>query len=151
MPVTRIISGAQTGADQGGLDAAIRLGLMTGGWIPKGRRTEQGPLDIHKFKLYRLQEHSSWAYPARTRQNVLDSDGTVLFGNMASPGCRLTIKYCIEHNKPYFIVKLDTHASELREWLQAYNISTVNTAGNREESNPGIHDFTMNFWLATLS
>ena len=34
----RIISGGQTGADRGGLDAAIELGIPHGGWCPKGRR-----------------------------------------------------------------------------------------------------------------
>ena len=33
----KIISGGQTGADQAALDAAIKLGIPHGGWIPKGR------------------------------------------------------------------------------------------------------------------
>ncbi|MFH7326653.1 YpsA SLOG family protein [Desulfurivibrio sp. C05AmB] len=41
--LTRIISGGQTGADQAGLDVAIKLGIPHGGWIPKGRMTEAGP------------------------------------------------------------------------------------------------------------
>ena len=38
----KIVSGAQTGVDQGGLLAAIDLGLEWGGWVPKGWRTEIG-------------------------------------------------------------------------------------------------------------
>ena len=34
----KIVSGAQTGVDQGGLLAAIDLGLEWGGWVPKGWR-----------------------------------------------------------------------------------------------------------------
>jgi hypothetical protein len=37
----KIISGGQTGADQAGLDVAIELGIPHGGWIPKGRKTEE--------------------------------------------------------------------------------------------------------------
>ncbi|MGD2098928.1 MAG: putative molybdenum carrier protein [Desulfobacterales bacterium] len=37
------MSGGQTGDDQAGLDAAIELGIAHGGWIPKGRKTEEGP------------------------------------------------------------------------------------------------------------
>ncbi|MDX9833982.1 MAG: putative molybdenum carrier protein, partial [Desulfobulbus sp.] len=40
----RIISGGQTGADQAALDAAIALSLPHGGWLPRGRKTESGPL-----------------------------------------------------------------------------------------------------------
>ena len=37
-----IISGGQTGVDQGALEAAMRLGLATGGWCPPGRCCESG-------------------------------------------------------------------------------------------------------------
>ena len=40
----KIISGGQTGADQAALDAAIELTIPYGGWLPKGRKTEDGPL-----------------------------------------------------------------------------------------------------------
>jgi len=43
--VKKIISGGQTGADQAALDVAIQLGISHGGWIPKGRLTENGMLD----------------------------------------------------------------------------------------------------------
>ena len=40
--ITKIVSGGQSGADQGGLDAAIELGIPHGGWCPKGRKSEDG-------------------------------------------------------------------------------------------------------------
>ena len=43
MSIKKIISGFQTGADIGGILAAKRLGLETGGTMPKGFRTEDGP------------------------------------------------------------------------------------------------------------
>ena len=39
----RVISGGETGADQGGMEAAIDLGLPTGGTAPPNFRTESGP------------------------------------------------------------------------------------------------------------
>jgi len=42
--ITRIISGGQTGADRAALDVAIKLSIPHGGWIPKGRKTEDGTL-----------------------------------------------------------------------------------------------------------
>lgn len=72
----KIISGAQTGADRAALDVAIALGLDYGGSLPKGRLTEEGPLDP---KYDRMTELDSPSYPKRTLKNVLDSDATLLF------------------------------------------------------------------------
>ncbi len=40
--INKVISGAQTGADRGGIDAAIEMNIPYGGWIPKGRMAENG-------------------------------------------------------------------------------------------------------------
>ncbi len=52
MTIRKIISGGQTGVDQAALDVAIKCNLPRGGWIPKGRLTENGPLP----EKYNLQE-----------------------------------------------------------------------------------------------
>lgn len=36
--IAKIVSGGQTGADRGDLDAAIELDVSHGGWCPLGRR-----------------------------------------------------------------------------------------------------------------
>jgi hypothetical protein len=40
----KIISGGHTHADQAALDVAIELGIPHCGWIPEGRKTENGRL-----------------------------------------------------------------------------------------------------------
>jgi hypothetical protein len=70
-----IVSGGQTGADRAALDWALARGVECGGWCPKGRKAEDGPID----PKYRLKETPSAAYLQRTEWNVRDSDGTVLF------------------------------------------------------------------------
>jgi Circularly permutated YpsA SLOG family len=55
------------------VDEAIEEGISHGGWTPKGRKTEAGPLP----DKYQLQEMSTAHYPKRTEQNVIDSDGTL--------------------------------------------------------------------------
>jgi hypothetical protein len=72
--IKKIISGGQTGADQAALDAAIKWDIPHGGWVPKGRRTESGPLS----NRYQLKEMPTDSYPSRTEQNVIDSDGTLI-------------------------------------------------------------------------
>ena len=74
----QVISGGQTGADLGGLIAARAFSLRTGGWMPMGFLTLDGP-QPDLAKLYGLQEHSSASYPPRTRRNVQQSDATIRF------------------------------------------------------------------------
>src|SRR5438552_18876277 len=84
-----IHSGGQTGVDRAALDVALELGLPCGGWCPKGRRAEDGPIPAR----YPLIETSSPFYPQRTKRNVLDSDGTLIltFG-CPTGGTALTIR-----------------------------------------------------------
>jgi hypothetical protein len=42
--IVKIISGGQTGAGRAALDFAIEHGIPHGGWRPKGRRSEDGPM-----------------------------------------------------------------------------------------------------------
>ena len=70
----KIISGGQTGADQAVLDIVIKLGLPHGGWIPKGRIAEAGPLP----DKYRLKEMPTDSYSECIEQNVKDSKGTLI-------------------------------------------------------------------------
>jgi len=53
--IKKIISGRQTGADRAALDVAIKLGIPHGGWIPKGRETEDGKLRHGIFSYYLLE------------------------------------------------------------------------------------------------
>ena len=131
---TKIISGGQTGADIGGLVAARFLGLATGGTAPKGYRTDAGPQPT-VLQSYGLVEHPSRAYPPRTRANVLNSDATILFGNLESPGCTLTRELCTTLRKPYLT---NPSAHELRRWVTVNQFSVINIAGNRERTNPGL-------------
>ncbi|MCF7788694.1 MAG: putative molybdenum carrier protein [Prosthecobacter sp.] len=75
MGITKIISGAQTGADRAGLDVAILHAFPHGGWCPEGRKAEDGPIDAK----YELTETPSSNYLQRTEWNVRDTDGTIVF------------------------------------------------------------------------
>ncbi len=95
--IKKIISGGQLGADQAALDAAIKLEIPHGGWIPKGRMTESGPLPDR----YKLQEMTTNSYPKRTEKNVTDSDGTVIISSgKLTDGSKLTEKLAEKHKKP---------------------------------------------------
>src|ERR1700732_297901 len=94
----KVISGGQTGADRAGLDFAIETGLEHGGYVPRGRKAEDGRID----ERYNLVELSTSSYPARTRKNVEESDGTVIFSleRRLSGGTKLTRDYAHKLGKP---------------------------------------------------
>jgi len=147
--LTKIVSGAQTGADQGGLEAAKRFGLETGGWIPKGFLTEDGPRpDL--ADLYGIVEHSSSSYVPRTHANARDSDGTIRFAhNFYSAGEICTLKAIEQYGKPYYDVSV--HAPQEHEkvarWILDNDIKILNVAGNRESKCPGLYEYTVNYLL----
>jgi len=68
-------------------------------------------------------------YPKRTRKNVEDADGTVLFGDTNSPGSKLTLSHAKKIGKPYIA---NPAASDLRQWIIDNDIETLNIAGNRK-------------------
>jgi hypothetical protein len=138
MILGKVISGAQTGADRGGLIGAKRAGIATGGFIPKGAKTELGS-EPELIKEFSLWEHSSANYPPRTRANVSTSDATLLMGRTNSRGTALTIKFCKQYGKPY-IDNPKPHS--LAEFIKKNNVYTLNVAGNRESKLAGIQNHT---------
>lgn len=147
--LTKIISGGQTGADQGALHGAKLAGLETGGAAPKGYWTEDGRANL--LRGYGLIETSAMGYPPRTRINVMNSDGTLIFGDPESRGSALTARYCVELGKPCHIVRWRKSGIELNTlklaayWASVNYIKTLNVAGNRESKNLGIHNATSHF------
>lgn len=134
----RIISGGQTGVDRAALDTAIELGLEHGGWCPQGRKAEDGIIACR----YRLHETADDKYAARTRLNVQDADGTlILYCGSLAGGTQLTAQLAGQLHKPLLLVDLGNPApvEEIRAWLSANHIATVNIAGPRESKNPGIY------------
>lgn len=139
--ITKIVSGGQTGADVSALDAAIELNILRGGWIPKGRKTESGPLP----DKYQLQEMSTGSYTRRTEQNVIDSDGTAIFSHgRLSGGSLRTFKYAKKHNKPSIHLDMtrlpvDEAVREMLQWIKENKIQILNVAGPRGSKDPEIY------------
>ena len=97
--VPKIVSGGQTGADRAALDWALAHNVPYGGWCPKGRKAEDGPIDAK----YPLKETPSASYIQRTEWNVRDSDATVLFSlnRVLSSGSKKTLEFARHHRKPH--------------------------------------------------
>lgn len=145
--IEKVISGGQTGADQGGLFAASALYIETGGWAPVGFRTETGLTPMLGTR-FGLKEYPSSKYADRTFANVKDSDGTIRFAtDFTSPGERCTFKAIQEYRKPYldiYVPKPPPH-EDVVKWLKDNNIKVLNVAGNRESTSPGLQEFVAKY------
>ncbi len=145
-PVRRIVSGGQTGVDQGGLDAAIELQIEHGGWCPAGRICEEGVIPDR----YQLVETESSDYAFRTRRNVIDSDATLILARgPLTGGTALTQRHAVARNRPHRVVDLDHPPSveNMRAWLSDAKIGVLNIAGPRESGAPGIRQQARDFLL----
>ena len=146
----RVVSGGQTGVDRAALDVALELGMSCGGWCPKGRRAEDGPL----APRYPLVETPSAEYAQRTEWNVRDSDGTlVLSRGEPSGGTAQTVEVAARLGKPHLVVDLTAlpDAAAVRDWIRTHRIETLNVAGPRESTRAGIHAAASQFLRLVLS
>jgi len=140
--LAKIISGGQTGADRAVLDAALKFGITHGGWMPQGRLAEDGRLS----DKYNLREMPTDSYPARTEQNVVDSDGTVIFSHgKPSGGTDYTREMALRHGKQLLGIDLNQTtpfeaASLIVSWIQLRRIKILNVAGPRASEDAGIYN-----------
>jgi len=161
LAVTKIISGGQTGGDIGGLEGAKAVGIETGGTAPpnwlSGDKNEKALLE--SFGLVEGVSDPK-TYPKRTMKNVDDSDGTLATLWGTSVGTSKTIGYAQtgkwQHgtgkssdkgHRPVLVITtkdVNEAAEQLLEFVIKNNIKTLNVAGHREVSHPGIAEFTKN-------
>ncbi|MDC0663573.1 YpsA SLOG family protein [Marinobacter sp. SS21] len=139
--LSKIISGGQTGADRAALDAALELAFPIGGSCPVGGMAEDGPINDG----YTLTEIGG-GYRQRTKQNIIDSDGTAIFyESYVGGGTETTVLFCIRQNKPYKLIDIALvepllAAELLGEFVRDFNVSVLNVAGPRSGNCPAIYD-----------
>lgn len=138
-----IMSGGQTGVDRAALDAALQHHVPCGGYCPEGRKAEDGPIPAR----YPLEEIKGVGYKARTRQNVQESDGTVViyFGKL-SGGTEKTLLYCLNEKKPYLLIDATEVAPEraaqrIAEFFATLANGRINFAGPRASTEERAYDY----------
>src|SRR5206468_7935268 len=123
------------------------------GYVPRGRRAEDGRIDTR----YNLVELSTSSYPARTRKNIEESDGTVIFSleRLLSGGTKLTWEHANKLGKPVLHVykarkEQILNQDSLRREIQALTdfvcpnkVEVLNVAGPRESKEPGVYEWTL--------
>jgi hypothetical protein len=163
-----VISGGQTGADQGGLEAARKAGVKTGGQAAALYKTSIGHNPL--LQAYGLTAKGS--YDERTKANVYAADGTVIIAHdMHSPGTVLTRR--VHQNSDTKLLELDIaeiirlarigpmngteavidlivqNAASLAHFVSKNQIQVLNVAGNRELKPDGQQYGVMAIHMAT--
>jgi hypothetical protein len=129
----KIISGGQTGVDRGALDAALAANFPAGGWCSADRRAEDGPIPSR----YPLMSLERGGYRARTRQNVMDSNATVILApGQLTGGTLLTLVLCRQQGKPVLVIDAahtteSEAAPQIADFVEQCSIRTLNVAGPR--------------------
>jgi hypothetical protein len=161
--IEKIISGGQTGVDMAALDIAIMFGIPHGGWCPKGRIQEKGSTIPQEYKLTEITGNFKTEkenYNARTKKNIETADGTLIFipkiplPSQIKDGTLLTIKEAeyqakLLHKAKPLLINLSSDSSEniqiISNWIKKEKIKTLNIAGPRESTCPGIYQLTTQF------
>lgn len=163
IPLKKIISGGQTGADRGALEAGYELGFETGGTAPLNYYTSKGksPELGYKFHLKELELKATQSkisyekmYIQRSMKNIDDSDATIAFRLYDSAGTDKSIGYCLTKKwekvnskvhifKPYRPILIITDISlentqsntnKMLSFLFEHNVRTLNVCGHRDDS-----------------
>ncbi len=146
----RLVSGGQTGVDRAALDVAIALDLPCGGWCPKGRRAEDGPIDAR----YPLKETPSADYAERTAWNIRDSDATLIISpEPLTGGTKLTADLAERQPRPWLAVDAVSDAdamTRVRAWLDEHKPGVLNVAGPRASKTPDHYQVAYDFLMALL-
>lgn len=88
------------------------------------------------------------SYPARTRQNVRDSDATLIVAyGPPEGGTALTVEICLEEGKPHVIIDATQQdaraaAATVAQFIREHHITTLNVAGPRASKQPKIVAYT---------
>jgi hypothetical protein len=135
----------------------MKLDIAHGGWVPKGRRAEDGPIPSR----YHLEEMTTESYPKRTEKNIREADGTlILTHGPATGGSRLTVDFAARFQRTHLHVDLlRTPAFQairvISEWITENDIEVLNVAGSSASKDPAIYDKTLQiltgvYWLDQL-
>jgi hypothetical protein len=155
MTLRKIISGGQTGADRAALDWAVANSVLHGGYCPKGRLAEDGPIPT----AYALLETKTDKYPERTKANVETSNATLVIVGEAklTRGSKLTVTHAEKKQKPVLVVYAAgeeeptvAQVAEVRSWLEKHDPMVLNVAGSRASTSPNAYAFTTALMNATL-
>ncbi|MDR3622904.1 MAG: putative molybdenum carrier protein [Paludisphaera borealis] len=153
----KIISGGQSGVDAAALRVAKRLGMETGGAMPEGWLTEDGPRPEYA-ELYGMTEAASPDDRTRTRINAEAGDMTLWLGPGISAFYGPTKSACEDFGKSFVLIRdllpvsafVQSGYISRRLTYRLLDVMILNIAGSRESREPGVGEKAEEFLLVFL-
>jgi hypothetical protein len=143
MILQKIITGGQSGVDITATETAHELGVLTGGFIPKGHSVKSEKVDYSNDilkSLFGFSELENNDWEEAQIKNVKVANATVIFGYTKSEGSLLTIKTCREIQQFYLV---NPGYEMLARFINYHHIHQLNVAGNRDSiRNPRVCEQT---------
>jgi hypothetical protein len=135
--IEKVITGGQSGAEQEAWAAARRAGVATGGYMPRGFATEDGP-NPRLGALYGAIE-----FPldeaTRFRANLRRADALLWLGDPLSDDGGAAIAACRELGKPFLTAEPGaTPVSDVVSWLIVFEVKTLTIAGSPASRAPDL-------------
>jgi hypothetical protein len=142
--VGKIISSGRTGVELAGLDVAVKLGLAHGGWTPRGRRNEEGPLP----ERYCLTEVPALGFKHAMKQNIMNSDGTLLVTRgRKTVETRFAVETTLKYQRQLLHLDLGQYssfevASLASSWISLQRIKVLFVTGPSADLEPSLYGQT---------
>ena len=161
--IVKLISGGQSGADRGAMDAARDCGMPLGGWCPAGGWAEDLPEPPGVLALYpELLETPSSDVAQRTEWVIRDASCCVVLNTRERGTSRGTdIGYALyeKYGTPHFEIVLDGETTVEEQvqsaiaWLRALedDAIVIGAGGPRASEYPGVYDISYGVVKAILS
>ena len=150
--IVKLLSGGQSGADRGAMDAARDLDFPVGGWCPAGGWAEDMTEPPGIRALYpQMTETPSSDVSQRTEWNIRDSSCCIVLNTRTRGTSRGTdIGYAMydKYETPHFEIALDGEASieeqvgRAIEWLRGLDDDAIviSFGGPRASEYAGVYD-----------
>lgn len=148
--IEKIISGGRPGAERAALDAAIRLGIGYGGWIPEDSNL---PSDMDADR-YNLIEMSTSNRTETFKKNIRESDGTLMLSHgTLSSDVKNAKKTIQRYSTPLLHVYLNNTdafnaASLINDWISDNDSNILHVTGPSENEDRKIYSTTLDILQA---
>ena len=161
--IVKILSGGQSGADRGAMDAAQRCGMDVGGWCPAGGWAEDYPDPPGVLALYpQMTETPSSDVAQRTEWNIRDSNCCIVLNTHkrnTSPGTDIGYAFYEKYHTPHFEILIDNPEeieaciADACAWLQSLDEDAlvISIGGPRASEFPDIYDIAFHVVESILS
>ena len=135
--------------DENGLKAALENGFETKGFCVSSSRNENGILINPLFSLFAADTDKPIE---RTELNVMAAEATIILyrKDPTLDGTIDTIYFVKKHKKPHLVLDGEMFSENgvdvAVKWLSENRFCSINIAGPRESSDPGIGEAAFNFF-----